>query len=174
MGAQDHIYEQILGLSRAIRRRPDNGEISSLGYRITHEVMRQEGIRALDIANKLDVRPASLTDLLRKLEEKGYITRERDKDDSRIFHIYSTEKTRADHENWVRERQEQNRKLAECLTAQEAETFCAVSEKLCAWFEKEYGAGDSKKHRQKANKEDKAGGGTESALSETERGAGGL
>lgn len=50
----------------------------------------QEGVNQKQIVQVLGIQPASLTSLLRGLEEKSLVLREQDKHDSRINRIYLT------------------------------------------------------------------------------------
>lgn len=139
MSIQDKAIERIYKLARTIRRRPaENRVISRGGYLITNAVMKEEGIRALDLVEKLDLRPATLSVLLKKLEKSGYIYREQDASDARIFHVYSTKKAHIEHENWVKYRRHYSERLKTALTDEEAEQFCVICDKICDFFEKEY------------------------------------
>lgn len=131
MDFEDKVLEHIMKLSRAIKRHPQvSHRISHGGYRVTNAVRKNEGIQSVDLSRLLDVRPSSLTASLKKLEEQGYIYREQDKKDSRCFHIYTTEKTRREHEEW-RRRDTNPLDVSGVLTDEEAEQFCALCEKLC-------------------------------------------
>ncbi|MCA0757850.1 MarR family transcriptional regulator [Paenibacillus sp. N4] len=63
---------------------------SQLGVLII--LWEKEGLTQKDMVQTLGIQPASMTFLLRGLEEKKLIRREQDKQDTRINRIYLTEK----------------------------------------------------------------------------------
>ncbi|WP_127532013.1 MarR family winged helix-turn-helix transcriptional regulator [Paenibacillus kobensis] len=52
----------------------------------------EQGVTQKQIVRVLGIQPASITFLLKGLEEKGLITREQDKTDTRVNRIYLTER----------------------------------------------------------------------------------
>lgn len=140
MMKQFDLMEHISRLSRMSRRQPMDGHhISYGGRRVIEAVLKSDGMRAADLAEKLDIRPASLTDALKRLEETGHIRREQDANDSRVFRVYATDKARDEQAGQDAEHQLQNERLRTCLTEEEIEEFCRISDKLYVFFEQEYG-----------------------------------
>jgi len=133
------LMEHIVRLSRMVRRRP-KGEhsVPHAGHKILHIVQNNDGIRTTDLAEKIGIRPASMTDALIRLEEEGYIIRKKSEHDSRAIQVYATEKAREQHRVWESASREQNERMLACLGADEIETFCSVCDKLCAFLETEY------------------------------------
>lgn len=129
------------------RRQPTGGHhVSRGGHRVIEAVLMDDGMRAADLAQKLDIRPASLTDALKRLEETGQIRREQDPNDSRVYRVYATDKARSEQTGRNAERQLQNERLSTCLTEEEIADFCRISDKLCMFFEQEYGDNRCKGH----------------------------
>ena len=54
-------------------------------------VAKQNGLTQSEIAEKLSVRNASVTNMLQRLEEAGLVFRQRDPDDNRLVRVYLTE-----------------------------------------------------------------------------------
>jgi DNA-binding MarR family transcriptional regulator len=54
-------------------------------------VAKQEGLTQSEIAERLSVQGATVTNMLQRLEEAGLVTRRRDPDDNRLVRIYLTE-----------------------------------------------------------------------------------
>lgn len=52
---------------------------------------QQNGITQRELAEKLDVKPSSMSELVQKLEHRGFITKTQDKNDKRSFKIFLTE-----------------------------------------------------------------------------------
>lgn len=52
------------------------------------------GINMIELSNLLRVDKATTTKAIQKLLEEGYVLRERDKEDKRMWHLYPSEKSR--------------------------------------------------------------------------------
>lgn len=139
METKKDLMEHIAKLSRMARRRPaGEHHISRGGHRLLGIVLENDGIRTTDLAEQTDIRPASLTDVLKRLDDDGYIRREKDENDSRVIRIYATEKARDEYVRREADRKAQNERLLTYLTDDEAAGFCEVCDKLCVFFENEY------------------------------------
>lgn len=132
---QQKLMDSVLRLCRVMHRNPAGSpRISHGGYRITNAIMADEGIRIVDLAKVLGIRPASLTNSLKKLEERGYIYREQDERDARIYHIYTTERTKKEHKIWMEEQKNLTQQI-DVFTEAEAQMFCILCDKLSAHIE---------------------------------------
>ena len=67
-----------------------NGDSSK--NRILRNIRRQDGLTQSQLADKLEIRPQSLTRVLSELETAGYIVRKREDNDRRIITLHITEK----------------------------------------------------------------------------------
>lgn len=133
------IIESFSRLARAMRRGGEGGKPKMRGgRRILGVVLQNDGLRTTDLAEKLDIRPSSVTDALKRLEESGLIRREKDKDDSRIIRVYATENAREAYEEREAERKQQGQMLAKHLTPEEQAEFCRICEKLSAVLEEQH------------------------------------
>lgn len=56
------------------------------------ELVEEDGITQSDLADSLEVTPATLTNLLNRMEDAGFIVRRRDQTDTRISRVYLSEK----------------------------------------------------------------------------------
>lgn len=141
---QDHLMR----LVRMMRRHPAGGaaHISHSGLQLLKVILMEDGIRTSELAQRLDIRPSSLTDLLKRMEESGDITRERDEQDLRVQRIYATDKAREAFAQRQVQRARQAERLAACLSEEEYAAFCATCDKLSAFLEAEYG-GEEHCHR---------------------------
>lgn len=132
------LLEHLASLSRMVRRRPPSGKTVSHGaHRVLCTVLRNDGIRTSELAEKLDIRPASLTDVLKRLEEDGQIKRVKDERDSRVSHVHATEKAKAERKQHELERRSQSERMSNYLTEEEVEEFCKICDKLCRFLEAE-------------------------------------
>lgn len=53
---------------------------------------RQDGLTQKQISQKLKLRPATITDALKRMEKSGLIVRRQDTEDLRVLHVYLTER----------------------------------------------------------------------------------
>jgi len=56
---------------------------------------RQEGLSHSDLARKLHVKPATITQMIKRMEQAGFVQRRRDAKDERVSRVYLTELGRA-------------------------------------------------------------------------------
>jgi len=59
------------------------------------QLWHHDGVPQGDLARGMHIRPASVTNMLQRMERDGWIARERDADDQRIVRVYLTEKAKA-------------------------------------------------------------------------------
>ena len=52
---------------------------------------RREGITVTQISQELDITPPSVTAIVKRLERKGYVTKQRDSSDGRQVHVHVTD-----------------------------------------------------------------------------------
>ncbi|NLA95950.1 MAG: MarR family transcriptional regulator [Clostridiaceae bacterium] len=101
-------------------------------------ILREAGaMRASDLAERLDIRPASLTEQLMKMEQHGLIRREKDPADMRVTLVTLTEKGSLELDRSREERLAWSEKLQKALTEEEHQQFAELAEKLIAFFEAE-------------------------------------
>ena len=132
------ILEYILRLSRATRRRQKHEHGTGRGaFRALAALEQQGPMRAGELAESLDIRAASLTEKLSRMEERGLITRGRDKDDTRIVMVSLTKKGEEELAKGRLRHQEISAKLQSALTDKEILEFSAISEKLISALENE-------------------------------------
>lgn len=88
-----------------------------------------------ELAEALDLRPSSLSELLGKLENRGLILRTQDENDKRVYHISLTDSAKMLEEKISAEREAHRAVYTACFTEEEAATFCALCEKLSKHLE---------------------------------------
>jgi DNA-binding MarR family transcriptional regulator len=64
-------------------------------YIVLMVLWAQDGVSVRELGERLYLDSGTLTPLLKKMEEAGFVTRRRSTDDGRVVHIYLTEKGRA-------------------------------------------------------------------------------
>ena len=83
-----------------------------------------------EIAEKLDIRPQSLSELLVKMESDGFISRMQDKDDKRVIVVTLTEKGEEQLVVLRQANREHAEKLFSPLTDEEKDALIAILKKL--------------------------------------------
>jgi len=77
-------------LRRGFKRRLKDSCLTHAQARVLVHTFRNEGIRQIDLAERLEVQPITLARLLDQLERVGLIERRADPRDRRAHHIYLT------------------------------------------------------------------------------------
>lgn len=99
------------------------------------EVSRNDGASQKELAEKLDVRPSSMTEMLSKLENNGFIFRKQDEKDQRVSHIHLTDEGKKIVEDIEKSKDEFEEKFFSALTEEEKEQLFVLIEKLCLGLE---------------------------------------
>lgn len=93
----EKLFEDFQRTNRLIRRQVQTekeqaaGEQFSPGQSRLLRILNQEaGISQKELAEKMRIRPASLSELLKKLEAKDYVFKEQNQQDRRINNFYLT------------------------------------------------------------------------------------
>ncbi|MCL2632247.1 MAG: MarR family transcriptional regulator [Coriobacteriia bacterium] len=101
--------------------------------RLVRILQNESGLSARELAERIDIRPPSLTKILDRLEERGQIERVRDSEDSRVWRISLTEQGRSEMQ---RLREDSSAELSQAiensLTKDEQNTFSELCDKLSA------------------------------------------
>ncbi len=95
-------------------------------------IAENEGVIQRDLAEEMDVRPSSMTEMLSKMEQLGLIYRQQDERDQRVLHIFLTEQGK----NAAKDSQTATQKITGALfgglTDDEIKQMLALTEKLCS------------------------------------------
>ena len=128
-----------LKLARAMRRcPPDREEIPfppAVG-RLLACAAENPGVSSRELCELLDVRPASLSEMLTRAEADGLLTRAVDEDDRRIQRITLSEKGSRLISELKAARDEDARKKTSCLTEEEKKQFCELCNRLSEHIER--------------------------------------
>ena len=97
------------------------------------KLLKDGPISQKDIQERLGVQPATVSELISKLETKGLVTRERSETDRRVVVLSLTEAGK--HSVNKRENEQVEKEIVICLDEQEQEQLIALLEKLNEGFE---------------------------------------
>lgn len=135
------VWDCVQRLSGYARRHPPRPKRGQSTRRLLRLILENEGVNARTLAEWMDIRPPSLSELLDKLEAQGLARRVRDTADARVIRVRLTEAGRAAAMAGEEEalRTAWNRLLSDA----ERETLCRLTEKLSgtleAWPEDKWG-----------------------------------
>lgn len=140
---QNDVMDCVLRLTRQVRRCPHGGPqggVSHSGSHLLRALWEEDGQSARALAQRLDIRPASLTELLVRLEGQGMVRRERDTQDARAIRVWLQDGGRAELARHEDMRQARRAVFESALTGDEKAQFCALAGKVIAALEAENGA----------------------------------
>lgn len=95
----DKVGVALIGLMRAHRSKAER-ELNRLGLYVGQEVLilqlaKQNGLSQGELAACFGVEPPTVSKMLQRMENNGFITRAKDPDDARVTRVYLTDKGRA-------------------------------------------------------------------------------
>lgn len=139
MSQSKDLIAAISRLSRMLRRHPvERDSLGHMSFHLLQAVQEHDGIRAAELARLMEVRPASVTEALNRLERDGYIIRKKDAVDSRAKRVFLTDKALSQFQERARDQEAKNLLLLACLTDEEASLFLHVCGKLCDVLEQKF------------------------------------
>lgn len=95
------------------------------------DLYKQDGKSQEEISESLQIDKASTAKAIRKLEEEGYVTRAKDKEDKRFKSIYLTEKSKELKKDIYGVFDEWHNSIGQCLTEEEELLLRQLLEKVC-------------------------------------------
>ena len=138
MNKETDVILSILKLSRAMRRCPpdhrENPFPPAVG-RLLECVSEHSGVSSRELCEILDLRPSSLSEMLARAESEGLIIRTVDEEDRRVQRVRLSDRGLRIVSDMQSARVEDAKKKTSCLTDEEKEQFCALSDKLSAHLE---------------------------------------
>ncbi|MFY9901897.1 MAG: MarR family transcriptional regulator [Trichococcus sp.] len=118
-------------LMRTLRRKENPAKHESRGAgRLLRVLQENDGMSSRELADRMGIRPASLTEMLNRLEADGILTRQPDPADQRRNRIFIQEKGYVLLKKMKAVRQTEREHINKSLTLEEQEQFVALCEKL--------------------------------------------
>lgn len=125
------VIGSVMKLMRTLRRTQKSEKNESRGaVRLLRILEKEDGLTSRELAERVEIRPASLTERLNLLEADGIVKRVPDDRDQRKVRIFIQEEGHRIIEKSKALRQMENDHINEVLTEDEQEAFCAICEKL--------------------------------------------
>lgn len=161
------LYSLLHETGIAMGRGPRQGLVVRPGQNKVLKILNKNGeMRQKDLLDKLGIRAASLSELLRKLEKDEYVTRRRSETNGKEIIVAITETGRISALECELAKKERDEELFGCLNEEEREQLCVLLNKLLgAWREADGETdGERRERRWKENEQ----------LQETQREAGAI
>jgi DNA-binding MarR family transcriptional regulator len=145
--SSEKLLEQFRYFTNLIHReryRPDRGVNGvslnrSQGW-LLGLLVNNDGLSQTELSRKMQIRTASLGELVSKLEQSGYVERRTNEKDKRVFNVYLTAEGRKVVHEVTAVRQAMLDTVFSGLTGDEKDQLAALMGKLIDWLEKDSGS----------------------------------
>lgn len=140
------VYRSIIKVEEVMLFRLSDGQLTLSEMHMLESIGkgRGKGITLTDIAQDLEITPPSVTAMAKRLERKGFITKDRSSVDARRVHVLLTEKGRRAEIAYRYFQRNFVRNLTDELNIAEKEAIVTTLEKIDGYIRRqigEYGAG---------------------------------
>ena len=123
-----------------VHNRLEGGECGGLHHgqgKLLATLLQQDGCSQRELCGLLQIRPASLSELLDKLERSGAVDRRQSPDDRRVSCVYLTDLGRERAALAAVHRKKEAQMLAACLTEAEQEQLIGLLQKVEAGLKRQ-------------------------------------
>ena len=96
---------------------------------------RQDGLSNADLAQKLNVTPPTISNMVKRMRQSGYVEKRRDSDDERIMRVYLTEQGREAMATLRQIIDQVNETMIQGLSAEEKALLIPILKKITANIE---------------------------------------
>lgn len=130
-----YIAKYISQLNRKAKSFVNKG-VSKFGFKSGQimfliELYKEDGKSQEEISESLQIDKTTTAKAIRKLEEEGYVTRTKDKEDKRFNSIYLTDKSKELKDDIFVVFDEWHKRIGNCLTEEEELLLRKLLEKVC-------------------------------------------
>jgi DNA-binding MarR family transcriptional regulator len=131
----NNLFNALQRLNRQIHRHshrmmPPKEGLHRGQIHLLHLISQNDGIIQRDLAERMDMRPSSLTEMLINLEQNLLIERKQDEKDRRVTHVYLTDAGKIAIDGFSQENDKLSASLFNCLTAEEIEKMVEIVNKV--------------------------------------------
>lgn len=131
----NNLYDALQKLNRNMHRGRHRTIKSNVGIhhgkiKLLILISKNDGIIQRDLAEMLDMRPSSLTEMISSLEKSLLIKRQQDENDRRIMHVYLTEEGKNIIEDFVKSKDDLPDFIFGCLSEEEKEKMLEIVNKI--------------------------------------------
>lgn len=133
----EKVLQQIIYFTNLLNRQQHNSSYKTndiLASRSQAHLLRllltEDGLTQKDLSDKLQIRPASLGELVNKLQQNGYVEKRANEKDKRVSNVYITEEGRRVTEDVVQKRKEFVQNIFSGLSEDEVNQLSVLIDKL--------------------------------------------
>ena len=137
-----HLFNEIWELEKKAIITEEFKDITNNDMHIIEAIGLQEPKSMSAIAKIMEVTTGTLTKAMDGLTDKGYVIRERSKQDKRVVWVYLTEKGKAAYAHHEEFHRKMIANIKGQLTEQETPILIYTLAKLIDYFQEEYGMAD--------------------------------
>lgn len=122
-----------------------NGAISAIHHgqgKLLHILLTHDGCSQRELAAMMQIRPASVTELIKKAEARGTIRREPNAQDRRLSDVYLTDEGRAQAQTFLHDDDVSGHDIFAVLDPAEKEQLSALLDKLSQHMQSMVSAND--------------------------------
>lgn len=123
-------YDVVRKLQKQSRDRDEHPHARKGQSHCLYMIERAGKINQRRLADILNIRPTSLSETIKRLEEKGMINRIPDENDKRTYIVSLTEKGNAEMEQIRKSYNSEHQEWLECLTDEELDSFFTILTKI--------------------------------------------
>ena len=137
MSTEKSLLNELRKINIALRRRMcafalGDRKAPAVSSMVVHYIFMQGGSALQkEVENEFGLRRSTASQLIKKLEEDGYVTREITGNDGKSKTIYLTQEAKAQQAAVAEKFGEIERQIESSLTPEEISTFLKLSEKIC-------------------------------------------
>jgi len=133
------IFKDIMEIEGRCLVRGEFGDMTYNDFHVIEAIGVQEPKSMKTVAKLMDVTTGTLTKAMDGLTDKGYVVRERSKQDKRVVWVYLTEKGKAAYKHHEEFHRDMIKKAKGQLSEQETAILVYALSKLIDYFREEYG-----------------------------------
>jgi DNA-binding MarR family transcriptional regulator len=138
--SSNQLYNALIRLNRQMHRHahremPPKHGLHRGQIHLLFLISRNDGVIQRDLADIMDIRPSSLTEMLIKLEKDALIVRKQDEKDQRVMHIHLTENGKVAVDGFAEANDKLSASIFDCLTEAESGKMLELVEKISASLE---------------------------------------
>ncbi|MCM8711776.1 MarR family winged helix-turn-helix transcriptional regulator [Clostridium sp. SYSU_GA19001] len=135
----NNLYNALQRLNRQMHRHrhrilPPREGIHRGQMHLLFVISQNDGVIQRDLAEIMDMRPSSITEMLVNLEKNSLIIRKQNEKDKRAIHVYLTDEGKAAVNGFIQANDKLSTSFFSCLTKEEAEKMLELVNKINANF----------------------------------------
>ena len=135
------VYRSIIKVEEVMLFRLSDGQLTLSEMHMLESIGKcgGQGITITDIAQDLEITPPSVTAMVKRLERKGFISKDRSDEDARRVHVLLTDKGRRAEIAYRYFQRNFVRDLTDALNIAEKEAIVTALEKIDAYIRRQIG-----------------------------------